>query len=108
MFLYTRGKKLRCILTAVNTYSNSIYITFFFLVSCSGERLSSLGTSATNWPFVPIPYDRLLMWRSRLNENWQGKPKFSEKTCPSATLSTKIPHDLTLARTRPPRWEAVD
>jgi hypothetical protein len=24
---------------------------------------------------------------SRWNENWQGKPKYSEKTCPSATLS---------------------
>jgi hypothetical protein len=22
------------------------------------------------------------------NEDWQGKPKYSEKTCPSATLST--------------------
>jgi hypothetical protein len=26
---------------------------------------------------------------SRWNENWQGKPKYWEKTCPSATLSTK-------------------
>jgi hypothetical protein len=26
-------------------------------------------------------------WSSR-NENWQGKLKYSEKTCPSATLST--------------------
>jgi hypothetical protein len=23
--------------------------------------------------------------------NWQGKPKYSEKTCPNATLSTTIP-----------------
>jgi hypothetical protein len=28
------------------------------------------------------------VWSSRCNENWQGKPKYSEKTCPSATLST--------------------
>jgi hypothetical protein len=28
------------------------------------------------------------MWSSRWNENWQGKPKYSEKTYPSATLST--------------------
>jgi hypothetical protein len=27
-------------------------------------------------------------WSSRWNENWQGKPKYSEKTCLSATLST--------------------
>jgi hypothetical protein len=29
-----------------------------FLVSWSGVRLSPLGTSATNWPFVPAPDDR--------------------------------------------------
>jgi hypothetical protein len=31
-------------------------------------------------------------WRIiRWNEDWQGKPKHSEKTCPSATLSTTNP-----------------
>jgi hypothetical protein len=31
-------------------------------------------------------------WRIiRWNEDWQGKPKYSEKTCPSATLSTTNP-----------------
>jgi hypothetical protein len=25
---------------------------------------------------------------SRWSENWQGKPKYSEKTCPHATLFT--------------------
>jgi hypothetical protein len=25
------------------------------------------------------------------NEDWQGKPKYSEETCPSATLSTTNP-----------------
>jgi hypothetical protein len=34
--------------------------------------------------------------RSRWNVDWQGKPKFSEKTCPSATfVHHKIPHDHT-------------
>jgi predicted Kef-type K+ transport protein len=29
-----------------------------------------------------------------MNVDWQGKPKFSEKTCPSATfVHHKIPHD---------------
>jgi hypothetical protein len=27
------------------------------------------------------------MWSSQWNENWQGKPKYSEKTFPNATLS---------------------
>jgi hypothetical protein len=55
-------------------------------------RLSPLGTSATNWPIVPAPDDRWWrMWSSRCFANWQGKPMYSEKTCPSATLSTKNP-----------------
>jgi hypothetical protein len=33
---------------------------------------------------------------SRWNVDWQGKPKFSEKTCPSATfVHHKIPHTIT-------------
>jgi hypothetical protein len=33
----------------------------------------------------------LWWWRSWWNEDWQGKPKYSEKTCPSATLSNTNP-----------------
>jgi hypothetical protein len=72
-------------------------VTLFFLVSRGGVRLSPLGTSATNSPIVPAPDERW-WWvcSSRWNENWQGKPKYSEKTCPSATLFTTNPtwHDL--------------
>jgi hypothetical protein len=40
-------------------------------------------------------------WRSWWNERfWQGKPKYSEKTCPKATLSTINPTFQTQARTR--------
>jgi hypothetical protein len=53
-------------------------------------KLSSLGTADTVWPIVLAPDDRWL-WSSRWNENWQGKPKYSEKTFPSATLSTTNP-----------------
>jgi hypothetical protein len=31
------------------------------------------------------------LWSNWWNEDWQGKPKYSEKTCPSATLSTTDP-----------------
>jgi hypothetical protein len=38
---------------------------------------------------------------SRWNVDWQGKPKFSEKICPSATfVHHKIPHDQTRIWTR--------
>jgi hypothetical protein len=51
------------------------------------SKLGPLGTSATEWPIVPAPgdYDDGEFW---WNEDWQGKPKYSEKNCPSATLST--------------------
>jgi hypothetical protein len=48
-----------------------------------------VGTSATIWATMPALDDRWWwMWSSRWNENWQGKPKCSGKTCPSASLST--------------------
>jgi hypothetical protein len=64
---------------------------FSFLVSWGGMRLSPPGTSATNWPIVPSTDDGWCVWSSRWNENWQGKPKYSEKTCTGATLSTTNP-----------------
>jgi hypothetical protein len=32
------------------------------------------------------------IWNNWWNETWQGKPKYSEKTYPSATLSTTKSH----------------
>jgi hypothetical protein len=55
------------------------------------------GTKSTRycghfWPIVQVPYDRWgWLWSNWRNEHWQGKPKYSEKTCPSATLSTTNP-----------------
>jgi hypothetical protein len=64
----------------------------FFCNFLGRVRLSPLGTSATVWPSVPAPDDRWWwVWNSRWNEHWQGKPKYSEKTYPSATLSTTNP-----------------
>jgi hypothetical protein len=52
-------------------------------------RLRALGIAATVWPIVVPPDDRWWwFWSNRCNENWQGKPKYSEKTCPSASMST--------------------
>jgi hypothetical protein len=62
------------------------------LVSWGVVRMSPLGTSVTNWPIVPAADDRCWwMWSSRWNENWQGNPNYSGKTCPCATLSTTNP-----------------
>jgi hypothetical protein len=66
-----------------------VFITFFILVGWNFEYCGHY------WPIVPAPDDRWWwLWRNWWNEDWQGKPKFSEKTCPSATLSTKNPTSL--------------
>jgi hypothetical protein len=62
-----------------------------WIVFCGGVRLNPLCTSATNWPILSAPVDIWRVWSSRWNENWQGKLKYSEETCPSATLFTTNP-----------------
>jgi hypothetical protein len=53
------------------------------------------------WPVVPAPDDRWWwLWRNRWNEDWQGKLMYSEKTCPSTTLSTTNPTWLDRVWTR--------
>jgi hypothetical protein len=64
---------------------NSVSTT---VVSWGGVRLSPLGTSATIWSIVPALDDTWWVWSSRWNEDWQGKPKYSEKTYSSANLFT--------------------
>jgi hypothetical protein len=51
--------------------------------------LGPLRTSATSG----LLYVPRWLWRWRIwwNEDWQGKPKYSEKTCPNSTLSTTNP-----------------
>jgi hypothetical protein len=55
------------------------------------------GTKSTRycdhfWPILQAPDDRWgWLWSNWWNEDWQGKPKYSEKTCPSATLSPTNP-----------------
>jgi hypothetical protein len=63
-------------------------ICFLFLILWGG----TLGTAATTGLFVPAPDDRWWwLWRNWWNEDWQGRPKYSEETCLSATLSTANP-----------------
>jgi hypothetical protein len=53
-------------------------------------RLSPLGTSATNWPIVQAPDDDECGAVGGMRIG-RGNPKYSEKTCPSATLSSSNP-----------------
>jgi hypothetical protein len=61
--------------------------------------LGPLGTAASYWPILPAPGDSEDGEVGGMNGFWQGKPKYSEKTSPDATLSTN--HTCqTRARTR--------
>jgi hypothetical protein len=72
---------------------NSYVRLLFFFIIVSGVRLSPLGTAATTGLlYKPQMIDDGDCGKKNLwNEDWQGKPKYSEKTCPSATLSTTNP-----------------
>jgi hypothetical protein len=55
--------------------AKTVYAFFFYL-----WRYWHCGHS---WPIVPAPDDRCgWLWRSRWTVDWEGKPKFSEKTLP--------------------------
>jgi hypothetical protein len=57
-------------------------LLLLFLVGCCDRY----------WSIVPASDDRWCwLWSNWWNEDWQGKPKYSEKTCPSATLFTASP-----------------
>jgi hypothetical protein len=60
-----------------------------FLFSWCGVRLSPLGTSATNWRIVPSPDDDEcgVVGGMRIGRGNRS----TQKTCPSATLSTTNP-----------------
>jgi hypothetical protein len=66
-----------------------MYVFFF---PWGGMRLSPLSMLATNWPTVSAHGDWWRwVWSRWWNEKWQRKAKYLEKTCPSATLSTRNP-----------------
>jgi hypothetical protein len=68
------------------TAQNMALLIFFIILS--GVRLSLLVLRPL-LAYCTSP--RCWLWRDWWNEDWQGKPKYSEKTCPGATLSTTNP-----------------
>jgi hypothetical protein len=72
--------------TLGNQNDERIWIIFPPPLVWSGTEFAN--TEATYWPIVSsLDNDRWWVWSSRYNA-WQGKPKYSGKTCPSAALST--------------------
>jgi hypothetical protein len=66
------------------------YYYFVVIIILSGVRLSPLGTAATiGQLYQPQMIDDGYCGSiCGMKIDWQGKPKYSEKICPSATLST--------------------
>jgi hypothetical protein len=63
---------------------------YFFFILWGGTK--STRYCGHFWPIVQTPDDRWgWLWSNWWNEDWQGKLKYSEKTCPSTTLSTTNP-----------------
>jgi hypothetical protein len=82
-------------------YYYYLFIYFLLCYSYWGET-KSIWYCGHYWPIVRAPGDRWWwLWSNWWNEDWQGKPKCSEKTCPSATLSTTNPTWPDLWHNRP-------
>jgi hypothetical protein len=89
------GRKLSCSWWSCDVLIRSVAMVLFnspyIIIIISGVRLSLLVLRSL-LAYVPTPDDRW-WWlrRNWWNEDWQGKPKYSEKTYPNATLSTTNP-----------------
>jgi hypothetical protein len=62
---------------------------FFFLICIVGGEIKVHSTLRAPMAYCASP-GWLWWWRNRWND-WQGKPKYSEKTCSSAAVSTSNP-----------------
>jgi hypothetical protein len=85
--------KISCPCRQSNPDSSAVQPVVFFFFSFSGwDKTESTWYVGHCWPIVPAPDDRWWwLWSSWWNEDWQGKPKYSEKTCPSISFSTTNP-----------------
>jgi hypothetical protein len=65
---------------------------FFFLIRIVWGGVQAGATRHVgHWmAYCTVP-GWLWWWRIWWNEDWQGKPKYSEKTCPNAIMSTTNP-----------------
>jgi hypothetical protein len=75
-----------------NLFGMSLFFIWFVRLLALRPLLAYCASLGWQWRWL---------WRSRWNVDWQGKPMFSDKTCPSATfVHHKIPHDQTGVWTR--------
>jgi hypothetical protein len=90
-FLTLPGLELRPLGRPARSQSLSRLLGYVFWIGIvgGGVQLGPLGTAATNTPIMPAPGD--YVGGEIGGMIWQGNPTYSEKTCPSASLSTTNP-----------------
>jgi hypothetical protein len=90
----TENNSITCLQTEIWTRDLPIAKNNIFYSNSGGGgsvvQLGWRGTSATKLTYCIYP-GWLWWWRIWWNDDWQGKPKYSENTCPGATLSTTNP-----------------
>jgi hypothetical protein len=70
--------------------NKAVPVLFLIGVVGGGVQLGPLGTAATNGLLCQ---PRVIMMMEKLvNDDWQGKPKYSEKTCPVPLCRPQTPH----------------
>jgi hypothetical protein len=94
-FLHVQALPADCLL------KENPYLWLFFLIRIAGGgvQLGPLGTAPPQLTYCTYP-GWLWGWRIWSNDDWQGKPNYSEKTYPSVTLSTTNPTWPDRARAR--------
>jgi hypothetical protein len=76
----------------VGMASPIIVLFHLFLYLRGWSWINSIIAAAIYWPTQPVLYDIWWwLWSNSCNEWVAGKPKYSEKTCPSAALFTIDP-----------------
>jgi hypothetical protein len=85
----------------VEVFSHSYYYYYYYWwggtksvgTAQVPKYCKSPGTAGTSGLlYKPQMIDEDDFWINWWNEDWEGKPKYSEKICPSATLSTTKLH----------------
>jgi hypothetical protein len=85
-----------------NNFVSSMLLPYLSLLELweMESVLGPSGTVAMYWPIVLVPGDCDDGEVGGMKCGWQEKPKYSEKTCPCATLSNTNPTCQTRARIR--------
>jgi hypothetical protein len=81
-----------CLLSRVLSNYNGLYKLFYQCVTIfSWDVMRPESTWQVSHYLAYRTRPGWQVWSIWWNENWQGKPKYLEKACPSATLSTTNP-----------------